>query len=195
MSLQLTPALRAEYEQLWQTCEVLPARAGDVDARAEAVLRTRAHYEAVEALIGVPWFVVAAIHSLEAGGRFDRHLHNGDPLTARTVHVPAGRPPRGKPPFTWGESAADALRRQKLDRWTDWRVAGVLYQLEAYNGWGYRQHHADVLTPYLWSFSNHYRRGKYSSDGKWSPTAVSAQCGAAVLLRRLEERGAIVMVP
>jgi len=68
---------------------------------------------------------------------------------------------------------------------TDWSLAGMLYQLEGYNGWGYRLHHPHVLTPYLWSFSNHYTSGKYVAGGTWSDIAASKQCGAAVLLRRL----------
>ena len=67
----------------------------------------------------------------------------------------------------------------------------MLYQLEAYNGFGYRTRHPEVLTPYLWSFSNHYTSGKYVADGTWSPTAKSKQCGAAVILRRLAEMGVI----
>jgi hypothetical protein len=31
------------------------------------------------------------------------------------------------------------------------------------------------------------------ADGKWSPTAVSAQCGVAVLIRRLAEKGLITL--
>jgi hypothetical protein len=101
--------------------------------------------------------------------------------------VPAGRPKKGKPPFSWEESAADALAMRGLGVKTDWSLSGMLYQLEGYNGWGYRLHHPHVLTPYLWSFSNHYTSGKYVADGTWSDTAVSKQCGAAVLLRRLAE--------
>jgi hypothetical protein len=66
--------------------------------------------------------------------------------------------------------------------------------LEGYNGWGYRNHHPAVKSPYLWSGSNHYRAGKYVADGTWSDTAVSSQCGAATLLRRLAERGELVAV-
>jgi hypothetical protein len=124
---------------------------------------------------------------MEASQNFKAHLHNGDPLTARTVQVPAGRPKKGKPPFSWEESAADALAMRGLGVKTDWSLSGMLYQLEGYNGWGYRLHHPHVLTPYLWSFSNHYTSGKYVADGTWSDTAVSKQCGAAVLLRRLAE--------
>src|SRR5439155_371250 len=133
--------------------------------------------------------VVAVIHSMEAGGDFTRHLHNGDPLTARTTHVPAGRPRTGKPPFTWEASAIDALTYQGFGNWKDWSVPGTLYKLEGYNGFGYRDHHPQVLSPYLWSFSNHYARGKYVADGRFSQTAVSQQCGAAVLLKRLQEGG------
>ena len=64
-------------------------------------------------------------------------------------------------------------------------------KLEGYNGFGYRTHHPDVPSPYFWSFSTHYGRGKYVADGKWSATAVSAQCGVAVLLRRLAEKSLI----
>jgi lysozyme family protein len=57
----------------------------------------------------VPWELIAALHEREAGGSFKGHLHNGDPLTGRTYHVPAGRPAKGSPPFTWEASAIDAL--------------------------------------------------------------------------------------
>jgi hypothetical protein len=48
-----------------------------------------------------------------------------------------------------------------------------------------------VLSPYLWGFSSHYKSGKYIADGTWSDTAVSKQCGAALLLRRMVESGHI----
>jgi lysozyme family protein len=41
----------------------------------------------------------------------------------------------------------------------------------------------------LWSFSNQYDRGKYVADGKFSSTARSQQCGAAVMLKMLAEAG------
>lgn len=49
----------------------------------------------------------------------------------------------------------------------------------------------NVLSPYLCSFSSHYQSGKYIADGTWSDTAVSKQCGAAALLRRMAESGYI----
>jgi len=63
--------------------------------------------------------------------------------------------------------------------------------MESYNGWGYRLYHPNVKSPYLWSYSNQYEKGKYVADATWDKDAVSAQCGGAVLLKRMEERGII----
>lgn len=189
-NVRLTDALRREYEELYDTCEIRSGRFGDVDRVVDRILPNRQRYETVASGVGAPWYFVAVIHNMESSLNFKRHLHNGDPLTARTRHVPAGRPP-GDPPFTWEESAEDALKLRRIDRVSSWGVAGLLYELEGYNGWGYRKFHPHVKSPYLWSFSNHYSRGKYVADGTWSDRAVSRQCGAAVLLRRLEQRGEI----
>src|ERR1022692_3987605 len=125
------------------------------------------------------------------GLNFNQHLHNGDPLTARTVHVPAGRPPNGSPPFAWEQSATDALTFQGFANLTDWSLPVILYRLEAYNGFGYRKLAPPINTPYLWSFSNQYTSGKYVADGKFDPHAVSPQCGAAVILLQMAQNGAL----
>jgi lysozyme family protein len=57
----------------------------------------------------------------------------------------------------------------------------MLYLLEKYNGLGYRMR--GVPTPYLWSFSNLYEKGKFVQDGRYDPEAVSKQCGAALMLK------------
>jgi lysozyme family protein len=181
----LTQAGRKQYELLYESSLVRPKRQAAVNQLVARINASRPRYQKVGKALGIPWYVVGIIHSLEAGGDFTRHLHNGDPLTARTTHVPAGRPKTGKPPFTWEQSAIDALRGQGLATWKDWSVPGTLFQLEGYNGFGYRDHHPNVPSPYLWSFSNHYTRGKYVADGRFSPTAVSQQVGAAVLLKQL----------
>ncbi|MGJ7494075.1 hypothetical protein ACSFA8_03280 [Variovorax sp. RT4R15] len=188
---KLTEALRAEYQSLFDSCQIDAAQQPGINAQTDKIIAARSRYEGVANPVGVPWYVVSVLHSLEAGLRFDRHLHNGDPLTARTVQVPKGRPPTGTPPFTWETSAADALSFEKYDSWSDWSVPGILFKWELYNGWGYRNHHPDVKSPYLWSMTNHYVSGKYVADGVWSATAKSKQVGAAALLRRLAERGVV----
>jgi len=137
----------------------------------------------VEGEVGVPWVFVGVIHGMECGFNFAGHLHNGDRLTARTVNVPKGRPKDSEPPFTWLQSALDALRLKKLDSVTDWSVPHMLYLLEGYNGFGYRRR--AMPSPYLWSFSNVYEKGKFVMDGKFDPNAVSKQCGAALMLKAI----------
>lgn len=187
----LTAALRAEYQSMFDCCQIDAAQQAPVHTQTDRIIAAKARYQGVSDPIGAPWYVVGVLHAMEAGLRFDRHLHNGDPLSARTVQVPRGRPVDGAPPFTWEASAADALRFEKYDRWADWSVPGILFKWELYNGWGYRNHHPDVKSPYLWSMTNHYVSGKYVADGVWSATAKSKQVGAAALLRRLAERGAM----
>lgn len=187
MSLPFTPALAREYQELWDSCVVKPTKAQGIDDRARLLLENRDRYKAVAQTAGCPWQVVAVIHSMEADCNFKRHLHNGDPLTARTVQEPPGRPVHGNPPFTWEASADDALRYDGIAAWKQWSLPGILYRLECFNGLGSRNH--GIHTPYLWSGSNHYTSGKYVADHKWDPDAVSQQVGAALLLKRLHELG------
>lgn len=179
----LTPALRGEYSQLFDSCRIRPERGDEVESLVKQLLNNQPRYEKVAEALGIPWSFIAVIHNMESSQSFHKHLHNGDPLTARTVQEPPARPKSGSPPFTWEQSAADALQLKRLGADTDWSLAGTLYQLERYNGFGYRLYHPHVLSPYLWGFSNHYSSGKYVADGTWSDSAVSKQCGAAVLLR------------
>jgi lysozyme family protein len=179
--------LKSEYEDLFESCRIRPERAASVKRLADKIMANESRYRIAQAMTSVPWSVVALIHCLEASLDFNKHLHNGDPLTAKTVRVPAGRPP-GNPPFDWEESAADALRFDGLSVWTNWSVPGVLFMLEKFNGFGSRNR--GINSPYLWSFSGHYTKGKFVADHVFDPEAVSGQCGAAVLLKELSARGA-----
>ena len=183
-----TPQLQSEYQRLFDTCSIKPEQYPIVDATINKILAGRPRYEMVSGKTNIPWYFIGIIHSLECSSNFKCHLHNGDPLTGKTVQVPKGYPRTGNPPFTWETSAEDALALKKLNTLKDWSIPSILYQLEAYNGFGYRKAQINIPSPYLWSFSNHYNKGKFVADGSFSATAVSKQCGAAVLLRRLYER-------
>ena len=89
----------------------------------------------------------------------------------------------GRPPFTWEVSAEDALRYDHLDRKSWRRLGDTLQTIEAYNGTGYERR--GVPSPYLWSWTTLYTRGKYVRDGRWDAFAVSQQCGAVPILRSL----------
>src|SRR5439155_11215371 len=91
----------SEYWKLFLECRVNSDKLAEVQRIATSITVNRARYQAVTAGLGsMPWWIVALIHSLEGGLSFTTHLHHGDPLTARTKHVPAGRPvanPRASP--------------------------------------------------------------------------------------------------
>ena len=183
MAFSFTPQAASEYQRLFDTCVINPDKLAEIKPIVNKILGGKARYEALANKVGIPWHFIGITHSLEANCSFNAHLHNGDPLTARTIQVPKNRPRTGNPPYTWEFSAEDAL--SDFAGWTDWSVPGMLFKLEGYNGYGY--HSRGINSPYLWSFSNHYTKGKFTSDGVYSPTAVSKQCGAAILLRRLTE--------
>jgi lysozyme family protein len=180
--------LRDEYSRLYRKLSVRAERSDSVEWHLAMIRKSRQRYENVAAQTGVPWYFIAVTHGLEASFNFRAHLHNGDfPLSSRTRQVPAGRPSTWLPPSDWESSAKDALRLLGFTGQKDWSLTRTLYRLEAYNGFGYRG--LGVPTPYLWSFSNQYDRGKYVADGKFSYTARSQQCGAAVMLKMLAESG------
>ncbi|MCB1553889.1 MAG: hypothetical protein KDJ14_08780 [Xanthomonadales bacterium] len=186
---RFTQAIADEYRRLFDTAEIRAERQRAVERSADRALELKTRYQDIGGPLGIPWFFIAAAHMRESSYRTDRHLHNGDPLTARTVHVPAGRPPKGEPPFTFEQSATDALKFKKLDQQGDWSLPKLLHTLEAYNGFGYRRR--GLPSPYLWSFTHHYVRGKFVRDGVFDPAAVDQQCGTATLLRRMAERNEI----
>jgi lysozyme family protein len=176
---------------MFATCAIHQEWAAEVDEITNALVNERERYQIVSEQLNVPWFVVAVVHESDVGRDFSVHLHNGDPLTERTRHLPDGRPIEGDPPFLWEDSATDALRSYHFDLCKDWSIAGILFLLEGRSGWGYRLHHPEVPSPYLWNYSTHYTQGKYVTDDTWSETSVAQRCGAAVLLRRLAERDLI----
>lgn len=186
--------LRDEYLRFFFGAQIAEGRANAVERAADSVLADKARYEIVSTATGVPWWVIGIIHLMESSGSFRAHLHNGDSLDRRTTHVPEGRPvaaPANGTRYTWEESAADAIRHAKLDTETSWSLTRALYRFEKYNGLGYRQHR--VPSPYLWSASTVWQKGKYTSDHGFDPNADSKQIGAAVILRQLYDRGAVML--
>ncbi len=179
--------LKAQYQTYFDACKVNPDKAQHVAFYTSRLIKFQSVYSDVGNDLHIPWYFIGTIHAMECGFAFTEHLHNGDPLAARTVHVPANRPMTGTPPFTWRESARDAMIFDGYNHETEWSIPRVLYLLEKYNGLGYRR--LGVPSPYLWSFSNLYTKGKYTSDGHFDPAAVSAQCGAAVMLKALQVQG------
>ena len=181
-------ALADEYAAWFAAAQVRPEFRESTDWHLTMMRQSRSRYERLGKRLGIPWSFIAVTHGLEASFNFRAHFHNGDfPLSQRTRQVPAGRPPNWLPPSDWESSAADALRLLGFTGQSDWSLPRTLYRLEAYNGFGYRR--AGRASPYLWSFSSLYSRGKFVADGRFDPKARSKQCGAAVMLKLLDLAG------
>ena len=147
----------------------------------------RADYEQLPDKLGspgVPWYAIAFIHSLESDLDFHPHLHNGDPLKGRTVHEPRNmpvNPPADSVRYTWHESAFDALKHDGALRNRDWTVEESSTSLSDSTGLDIAE---GILSPYLWSFSNHCEEGKSSATASSPDKGLEAvRCrGIAIAL-------------
>lgn len=192
MSVPPFEAVQSVYERHWEHAEILPHRLPHIEAAADHVLANKQRYQAIEDHEGIPWVLVGCLHLREADCNFKCHLHNGDPLTKRTVHVPAGRP-LGNPPFTWEESARDALTMppHELQKIKGWSPARIGYEAEKYNGWGY--YTKGRLSPYDWAGetedgSREMATGKYVRDHVFDASVIDSQPGVMAVLKVLMQK-------
>ncbi|WP_316826778.1 hypothetical protein [Pedobacter miscanthi] len=141
---------------------------------------------------GIPWYFIACVHYRESNSDFNRHLHNGDPLSGFTKQYPPDRPKISHgPPFTFEESAVDALKLRSLDKEAVWSLPKVLMRLERYNGAAQAYQTNHINSPYLWGGSNLYTKGGFPRDHVFSLDYVNKQIGTGVILKAMENRGLI----
>jgi lysozyme family protein len=202
--MELTGKLEEEYLDLWASCTIKSEFASLVKQCANNIQSNQVTYREVSDKTGIPWYVIAVIHSMESDFDFTTHLHNGDPLTSQTFHVPAGRPLRWNPPSSWTDSAIDALEFDGALGVQSWNLPNVFFFLEKFNGWGYRTGAGRKTTPssrspYIYSGTDHYQKGKYFEDSalnvQFDPDLVSDQVGCMAQLKELENRGLIKLSP
>ena len=121
----MAQSVAAKLAAMYATCVVNTERVDEIDRYYVNRLtdeQGRRRYERVGDALGIPWWFVGVIHGLESAFEFSCHLHNGDPLTDKTVRAPRGRPASGEPPFEWEESAEDALCLKRLQGQRDWSI-------------------------------------------------------------------------
>jgi len=182
-----------KYQELWDTMRIDPKKTASIIGDAKTIIKYRRRFELVtqHSAGKIPWYFIGIIYYREDGCRFKGHIHNGDSLRKRTVNVPAGRPmvnPAASSGYTFEESAFDLIKLKGWDQVPVWSMPTLLYYLEANNGFGYRRLKEPVNSPYLWSGTQHYRKGKFNYDGHYDPKLIDAQTGAAPLLRYLSDK-------
>jgi len=183
-------SFKANYENLFATS--ILSNVSQIDYVVKRIVAGRPRYETVVNRLGtkMPWWILGIIHALEAANNFERHPHNGDPLSGRTINVPKRRPKNGNPPFVWEDSAVDALQGTFILDNKDWgSLDSILYKMELYNGAGYKN--KGRLSPYIWGFTQHFIKGKYVKDGVYDPEAPTKAPGVAAIIKRMVELGII----
>jgi lysozyme family protein len=168
-------ALVAANATRWSRAQITR---GTFAAVAHRLVKEKTSYQRVEAATGVPWFIVAVIHEREASQNWSRSIAQGDFWNVKSTHVPKDRGPFA----SWYDAAIDALVNcaPKAATWKDWSPGGALTLLEQYNGLGYA--YKGLPSPYIWSGTDQYVKGKYVADRVFDPNKVDEQLGCAGLL-------------
>lgn len=188
----MTESQKADYQNKFDNMIIKQSFLNDVKSMVKTMNDCKGRYQAVSLVTKTDWEIIAVFHAMECSLKFDKHLHNGDSLKEKTVLAPAGRPITGNPPFTWEESAIDAINFDNMDGLSLSNLPYALYRIECYNGLGYYK--KGLNTPYLWSGTQFYTTGKFIEvfnktthkyDVKYDVNLVSKQVGAAVLLKEL----------
>lgn len=169
-------ALKTANAKRWKAAKL--TRGPEFIPVAKRLVAAKERYQTVALKTGIPWPFIAVTHQRESSQNWNRSLAQGDPWNAVSVHVPAGRGPFK----SWEEAAIDALVRcpPHASRNIDWSIGGLLTKLEEYNGLGYVKR--GLPSPYIWSGTDQYFRGKYVSDGVFDPRVVDKQLGCAGLI-------------
>jgi lysozyme family protein len=185
--------LTATNAQRWQSMVITPAKIPDVDRVARRLVANKARYQDISNTTSVPWFIIAVIHEREKGNdtQFLANIAQGDRWDRVSVNVPKGRGPF----VSFKEAAIDALTKCApfAADWTDWSAGGAMTLLEQYNGLGYA--FRGLPSPYIWSFSNQYVKGKFAPDHVFNPDMVDPQLGSAPLLKQMQAADPSITFP
>lgn len=174
--------LKTANERRWANARL--TRASEFQRPAKTAVANKSRYLAIARRAGMPdigWVFIAVSHYRESSQDFTKNLGQGDRLDRVTTHVPEGRGPF-LGPAAFEDAAVDALVdcAPHAARLTDWSIGGMLTNLERYNGIGYAMR--GMPSPYIWSGTDQYTKGKYVADGVFDPEEVDKQIGCAGLI-------------
>lgn len=182
-------SLLAENTKRAANVVVKPAFARAAVKRAAAMLSHKADYQRIAANIElkhqrhVPWWSIPLVHERECIRGVDNwtcNIAQGEPYNIKSRIIP-----HSGPFGSFDEAAMDALYVQapRLAMWNNWSLGGVATINEMYNGLGYAKR--GRASPYVWSGTNVYIKGKYVADKKYDPEKVDTQIGVIVMLKAL----------
>lgn len=137
-------------------------------------------YEQISIETGVPPALIAALHYRESACDFGTYLHNGQPLGKPTTMVP-----KNVNFDNFYDAAVAALETAQEEKdfhlSQDSDITSMMTFAELYNGTGYTNYH-NMASPYVFSGTNVYEKGKYTSDGNFSSEVIDRQPGVYLLV-------------
>ena len=164
------------------------AQMTDVERFIQNWNKNRSRYKKVASKTNMPAELIAAIHWRESSGNFSTYLHQGDPLGRPAINWPNNIPVFHK----WEDSAVHALGmkehfQEDLGVTSDTTDAALMgLYAEGFNGFGYRKTRDKVNTPYAYSGTSAYTKGKFVYDGSYSNKTVDKQVGVIPLLGAID---------
>lgn len=182
-------SLLAENTRRWNNMHSKPSFVGQAKKFAERAIKHKAEYEAIAAdikaqyALHVPWWFIPLVHERECVGGVDNwncNIAQGSRYNQKSRIIPRNGP---FPSFRAAAIAALVKEAPKAATNTNWSGGGAVTIAERYNGLGYAKR--GLPSPYIWSGTDQYRRGKYVRDGKYDANVVDTQVGVAVSLRAL----------
>ena len=172
------------YGRLWFTMIIKEKYNIVIEAAVLRIKNRGNFYKRAEKLTGVDWRIIGILHYMESGCKASTQILNGQRWDRKTTLAPAGYGPWG----SFSESCIDAFERHPFKK--DMTISEILKQMERYNGRGYIK--KGINSPYLWSFTNNYKSGKFVEKkilfkyvSIYKKNLISRQVGAAVLLKEL----------
>lgn len=184
-------SLLADNTRRWAEFKQKPSFQAAARKFAKRAMEHKYEYEQIAAEVSrktghhVPWWFIPLVHERECVRGVDNwtcNIAQGCKYSVKCNVIP-----HSGPFSSFLEAAVDALIVQAphAGKWTNWSGGGVMTIAEAYNGTGYAR--MGKSSPYIWSGTDQYVRGKYVADHKYDPNAVDTQLGVAISLKALME--------
>lgn len=160
---------KTDLEAMYHHANVLSPMAHEAQVMAYRVRDNRRDYEVVAKHTGIPWQDIGVMHMRECGCDMDKSLADGSPLHSMSFIQEAT------------ETMLDRLQYVAAPH----TLGDRLYLIESHNGFSYRGH--GIFSPYLWSGTQFYTKGKFPRDHYFDPNVVDAQIGCVAVLKVLED--------
>jgi lysozyme family protein len=143
------------------------------------IISNQSRYSNIASRTNVPYYVIGIIHNREGNMAFDVDLKDGTKLSKLGYSD------------SYFDSFAEKALNEKFENgpYNFNSIPSILKAIEAYNGFGYTIDSVNINAPYLWSGTDKYTSGKFTSDNHYEADATDKQMGAVPIIKELQKLG------